>query len=160
MPELQFRKMTKADLPVVTKIEKDCQSHPWTLLQFLDGFNAGHEGWVACKRFQDRELIIGFAIVATVLDERTLLNLCVRPAYQKQGNGKNLMTFLLAQAKAEKIAQFILEVRISKRFARNLYKALGFEKITVRKGYYPALDGREDGLVYSLSFSSASSSSP
>lgn len=156
MPELQFRKMTKADLPVVTKIEKDCQSHPWTLLQFLDGFNAGHEGWIACKRFQERELIVGFAIVATVLDESTLLNLCVRPAYQKQGNGKNLMTYLLAQAKAEKIEKYLLEVRTSNRSAINLYESLGFEKITLRKGYYPALEGREDGLVYSLSFSGTS----
>lgn len=141
-------------MPVITKIESDCQSHPWTLLQFLDGFNAGHEGWVACKDFESRELIIGFAVVSKVIDEKTLLNICVRPAFQKQGFGHGILDFLLAQACSENIVKIFLEVRISNSAAIKLYESVGFEKISQRKDYYPALIGREDGLVYSLSSSS------
>ena len=150
MKDLRFRKMVKADLPVITKIESDCQSHPWTLLQFLDGFNAGHEGWVACKDCEHRELIVGFAIFSSVLDESTLLNICVRPAFQKQGYGRAILDRLLEQARSENIESIFLEVRISNSSAIRLYESIGFEKIAERRDYYPAIIGREDGLVYSL----------
>ena len=150
MKDLRFRKMVKADLPVITKIESDCQSHPWTLLQFLDGFNAGHEGWVACKDYEHRELIVGFAIFSSVLDESTLLNICVRPAFQKQGYGRAILDRLLEQARSENIESIFLEVRISNSSAIRLYESIGFEKIAERRDYYPAIIGREDGLVYSL----------
>jgi ribosomal-protein-alanine N-acetyltransferase len=151
MHNLRIRRMTKADLPVVTKIEADCQTHPWTLLQFLDGFNAGHQGWVVCRQYEEREMIVGFAIVTSVLEERTLLNICVRPAFQKQGVGRTLLEFLLQQAKVENIEKIYLEVRASNSPAKSLYESFGFEKIAERKDYYPAIIGREDGYVYSLS---------
>ena len=152
MQYLQFRKMSKVDLGVVTKIESDCQSHPWTLLQFLDGFNAGHECLVACKDFEGKELIVGFAVVSSVMDECTLLNLCVRPAFQKQGYGKSIIGFILEQAREKKICKIYLEVRSSNSTAIKFYEGLGFGKISKRKDYYPAVIGREDGLVYFLSF--------
>ena len=151
MSELLFRKMTKADLPVITKIENDCQSHPWTLLQFLDGFNAGHDSWIAYKTIEGREMVIAFAVVSSVIDESMLLNFCVRPAFQNKGYGKGLLTYLLERARAQKIAHFLLEVRASNKPAIQLYEGFGFQKISRRKDYYPALAGREDGLVYSLS---------
>jgi [ribosomal protein S18]-alanine N-acetyltransferase len=150
MKDLRFRTMVKADLPVITKIESDCQSHPWTLLQFLDGFNAGHEGWVACRDYENRELIVGFAVLSRVLDESTLLNICVRPAFQKQGYGRIILDNLLDQARSENIERIFLEVRVSNSSAIKLYESVGFEKIAERRDYYPAIIGREDGLVYSL----------
>lgn len=151
MPALSFRTMEKADLPVIVKIEKDCQSHPWSLLQFLDGFNAGHTGWVAGREIEGNELIVGFAVVSTVVDECTLLNICVRPACQNQGVGRQILEHLLRQAGADNIRKFFLEVRASNQFAIRLYESVGFEQIAVRKDYYPAVIGREDGLVYALS---------
>ena len=151
MSELRFRKMTKADLPVVIKIENDCQSYPWTLLQFLDGFNAGHDCWVVCKAYEEREMLVGFAVVSTALDESMLLNFCVRPAFQNKGVGRKLLEFLLQKARMEKMTKFFLEVRASNLFAIHLYESLGFAQISVRRDYYPSLVGREDGLVYSFS---------
>lgn len=149
-----IRPMAKADLPQVTLIEQACQSHPWSLLQFLDGFNAGHHGWVVSRQDGGREVIIGFAIVATVLDESTLLNLCVAPSQQQQGIGRHLLDFVLARARREHVSRIILEVRVSNRPAMSLYESMGFERISVRRDYYPAVIGREDGAVYSLSLAS------
>lgn len=151
MTDIHFREMDKADLPIVTKIENDCQSHPWTLLQFLDSFNAGHEGWLACRKYEGREMIVGFAIVSTVVDECTLLNLCVRPAFQNKGYGRSLLTYLLKKAREEGVGKYFLEVRASNSTAIRLYESMGFEKISIRRSYYPAPAGREDGVVYSLS---------
>ena len=148
--------MAKADLPVVTKIENDCQTHPWTLLQFLDGFNAGHDCWIASKEYEKKEMLVGFAVVSTAIDESTLLNICVRPAFQNKGVGRKLLAFLLQKARVEKRGKFFLEVRASNLSAIALYESLGFEKISVRRDYYPALIGREDGHVYSYPSLSAS----
>ena len=43
-----------------------------------------------------------------------------------------------------------LGVRPSNGIARALYDSVGFRQIGVRKGYYPAFSGREDGLVLAL----------
>ena len=151
MTDLTFRMMEKTDLPAMVKIENDCQSHPWSLLQFLDGFNSGHTGWLACREIDGGELLVGFAVVASVLDESTLLNICVRPACQKQGYGRSLLEFVLARAAENKIRKMFLEVRASNLGAIQLYESVGFQRIDVRRDYYPAVIGREDGLVYLLS---------
>ena len=40
-----------------------------------------------------------------------------------------------------------LEVRVSNERARALYAGAGFKEISIRKGYYPSRDGREDAIV-------------
>jgi ribosomal protein S18 acetylase RimI-like enzyme len=41
----------------------------------------------------------------------------------------------------------LLEVRPSNEKALALYRHFGFQQIGVRRGYYPAEQGREDALV-------------
>lgn len=158
MQTLSFRKMEKADLPAVVRIENDCQSHPWSLMQFLEGFNAGHTGWLATREVDGAELLVGFAVVMAVLDECSLLNICIRPACQKQGFGGQLLEFVMARAAAENMTRMFLEVRASNQSAIRLYERAGFERVSVRRDYYPAVVGREDGLVYVLSSLSSSDS--
>jgi ribosomal-protein-alanine N-acetyltransferase len=43
-----------------------------------------------------------------------------------------------------------LEVRLSNVAAIELYKKMGFKQIGQRKNYYPAAEGKEDAMVYSL----------
>jgi ribosomal-protein-alanine N-acetyltransferase len=150
--------MDKVDLPQVTLIEQHCQSHPWSLLQFLEGFDAGHAGWVVCHDEADRESIIGFAIVSTVLDESSLLNICVSPDFQNRGIGRYLLDFLLDKARTQGMLTCFLEVRASNKKAMALYESAGFQQVSRRADYYPLLIGREDGLVYSLSLSPAEQS--
>jgi len=156
MTSVRFREMTRQDLHAVAKIEMESQSHPWSLLQFVDCFNAGNTGWVVCKQRSGVEVIAGFAIVSAVLDEASLLNFCVRPAWQNQGVGRSMLEFLLMQARAGNIKRYFLDVRASNEVAIHLYESLGFKRISVRKDYYPAFVGREDGLVYSLSLTPSS----
>jgi len=55
------------------------------------------------------------------------------------------------------MTRMFLEVRASNKAAIRLYERAGFEQVSVRRDYYPAVVGREDGLVYILSsFSSGS----
>jgi ribosomal-protein-alanine N-acetyltransferase len=43
-----------------------------------------------------------------------------------------------------------LEVRPSNAAAKALYSRFGFRQVSLRRGYYPAHDGREDALVLAL----------
>jgi ribosomal-protein-alanine N-acetyltransferase len=48
-----------------------------------------------------------------------------------------------------------LEVRPSNSAARALYARAGFREIGLRRGYYPAREGREDALVLELALEAA-----
>jgi ribosomal-protein-alanine N-acetyltransferase len=43
-------------------------------------------------------------------------------------------------------------VRESNRPARRLYRQIGFVEVGQRRDYYPAIGGREDALLLTLSF--------
>ena len=45
----------------------------------------------------------------------------------------------------------LLEVRPSNPAAMRLYQRYGFERIGMRRGYYPAREGREDAIVMRIS---------
>jgi ribosomal-protein-alanine N-acetyltransferase len=43
-----------------------------------------------------------------------------------------------------------LEVRPSNKAAIGLYESMGFNEFSVRKDYYPAINGREDAVLMGL----------
>ncbi len=49
------------------------------------------------------------------------------------------------------MAEAFLEVRPSNTAAIRLYQSLGFEQVGTRRGYYQAVNGREDAAVLKLS---------
>jgi Acetyltransferases len=53
----------------------------------------------------------------------------------------------VARGRAETV---FLEVRPSNTAAIALYEDVGFNEIGVRKGYYPAENGREDAIMLAL----------
>lgn len=50
----------------------------------------------------------------------------------------------------------VLEVRQSNFRAQQLYHQLGFNEMSIRRGYYPAEQGREDAILMGLDLSSQS----
>jgi ribosomal-protein-alanine N-acetyltransferase len=77
--------------------------------------------------------IAGFLVARTLAaDERELLNLAVDPLHRRRGIGRSLVKALLAEAPGA----VFLEVRESNRRARDLYKSLGFQEVSLRKNYY------------------------
>lgn len=93
----------------------------------------------------------GFAITQWVLDEATLFNIAVDPAYQRRGLGKKLLNHLIEQLQQRDIFTLWLEVRASNQAAIALYEQTGFNEVSVRRNYYPAHHGREDALIMALS---------
>ena len=145
-PNYQLRPMQMADLDAVMVIEPTIYTHPWTRGNFSDSINSGYSAWV----LEANQTIIGYALLMMVLDEAHLLNLSVAKQQQKQGLGRYLLEHMLLIAKNHKAANMFLEVRPSNISAIALYENMGFCEMAVRRGYYPALDGREDAVLMGL----------
>lgn len=142
----QLRAMQMADLDAVMAIEPTIYSYPWTRGNFSDSLNSGYSAWV----LEANQTIIGYALLMVILDEAHLLNLSVAKDQQKQGLGRYLLEHMLQIAKNHKAANMFLEVRPSNISAITLYENMGFCEMAVRRGYYPAPNGREDAILMGL----------
>lgn len=142
----QFRPMTEDDLDEIMRIEPHIYSHPWSRGNFVDSLRSGYSSWVLLTEQQ----IIGYALMMLVLDEAHLLNLSVAKSYQKRGLGRLLLEHMIAVAKRHGAANMFLEVRPSNISAIALYENIGFNEMAIRRGYYPAQQGREDAVLMGL----------
>lgn len=147
--KLRFCALGIADLDAIIAIEEAVYEHPWTRGNFLDSFYSQHQ---SCGLRDDRGELIGYFFVMPVLDEMHLLTIAVAQHRQKQGCAKLLLQRLIQQAREQKIASVLLEVRVSNARAIAVYEQFGFSEIGRRKGYYPAQQGRrEDAIVMRIS---------
>lgn len=140
---LRIRKMKIVDFPSVVAIEKQVYNFPWTEGIFKDCFKAGY----ICSVCEDMEKVIAYSILSVAVGEAHIMNICVDPAEQKQGVGRDMIDYLIKLARQGKAETILLEVRPSNEGAIALYKSMGFNDIGLRKDYYPTKTGREDALI-------------
>ena len=148
---LSLRPMQLDDLDAIMQIEPTIYSHPWTRGNFSDSLNSGYSTWV----LEEKDEMIGYALMMMVMDEAHLLNLSIAKHRQKQGLGRYLLEHMMTIAKRHKAANMFLEVRSSNISAIALYENMGFCEMAVRHGYYPAdpiisKSGREDAVLMGL----------
>jgi ribosomal-protein-alanine N-acetyltransferase len=79
-----------------------------------------------------------------------LLNLSIAAGCQRQGWGSRLLQRVCECARGRRVRLLFLEVRPSNAAALRLYEGHGFERIGLRRDYYPASGGREDALILGL----------
>ncbi|MGL4861258.1 MAG: ribosomal protein S18-alanine N-acetyltransferase [Enterobacteriaceae bacterium] len=144
---IEISSLHSHDLPGALQIERACQEFPWSEKLFYS--NQG-ERYINLKLQDDKGNMAAFAITQQVLDEATLFNLAVHPTHQRHGYGTALLQHLIPLLQERGVSTLWLEVRASNLPAITLYEKLGFNQVTVRKGYYPAQQGREDAWVMAL----------
>lgn len=140
----EFFPMNERDLDAVAALEAEVQVFPWSRANFADSLQVGHSVWVL-RLGGD---LVGFSVAMGVIDEAHLLNIGVAPRYQGQGYGARLLRHVMDGARRHGAGKLFLEVRPSNERAVELYRHFGFRQIGLRKGYYPAVIGREDGLIF------------
>jgi ribosomal-protein-alanine N-acetyltransferase len=91
--------------------------------------------------------ILGHAILSTVADEASVINIAVSPKAQRQRIGHQLMENILAYAASKDCIEVFLEVRESNRPAFTMYHQFGFNEVGVRHNYYPSQKGHEDAIL-------------
>ena len=141
-----YRPMCIEELDAVCAIEQRIYPFPWTRGNFADSMIAGY----ACTVMECEGTLIGYGVVALAAGESHLLNLSIDAPWQGRGHGRALLLHHIDLARARGARIMLLEVRPSNTVARALYRAMGFEQITVRRGYYPDTAGREDALLLGL----------
>lgn len=143
----QVRLMREADVAAVLAVEEAAYEFPWTEGILRDCLRVGYSCWVLTTR----DGISGHAVMSLMgPGECHVLNVCVRPDLQGHGLGRHLMNHLIDSARDLGMSMMLLEVRPSNEVAQALYASLGFNELGVRRDYYPARNGREDGLVMAL----------
>ncbi len=152
-PQVDYLRPLKTnDIPKVLTIERQMYSYPWSEGIFKDCLKIGYSNWAFIKDGH----FVGYVILSVAVGEAHILNICLDPAYQGKGLGRQFLKEVLIIAKKKNANSVFLEVRPSNTAAVQLYKTAGFKKIGKRKNYYPAADGKEDALVLSLDLTSDS----
>ncbi len=141
------------DIPEVAILEAASFPTPWSEEQYRLVLRQG-----ACKLFGVRlqsgrahsgpgGLIAYIAVaVHAAAEEMEVYNIAVAEKYRKKGLGKRLLRLALRAAAQNGVSRALLEVRESNAAAVALYASLGFQRVGVRRGYYP--DTGEDAHVY------------
>lgn len=138
--------LTASDLAAAYAIEQRSHAFPWSEKTFAS--NQGDRYFNL--RLDVEGQMAAFAVTQVVLDEATLFNIAVDPAYQRRGLGRELLEHLIAELEAQDVFTLWLEVRASNTAAIALYESLGFNEATIRRNYYPAKEGREDAIIMAL----------
>jgi ribosomal-protein-alanine N-acetyltransferase len=151
MPTVQQRfidrPMTEADIPAVLAMERDACLHPlhaWTEDNYRSSMRAGYWLRVRCG---EQGAIAAVIVAMDGHEEVHLLNIAVGRSWHRQGLATALIDALVARCRQRQAATLWLEVRPSNQRAQALYLREGFAVVGLRKGYYPAPEGREDALV-------------
>ena len=121
------------DLEQVVEIEKALFSDPWTKEGFFTFLTKENTMFFVVE---EKEKILAYCSMQTVLDEGDILNVAVRSDRQKEGIGYFLVDSMLKMAEMSGIHIVHLEVREGNGTARRLYERLGFKEDGLRRDYY------------------------
>jgi ribosomal-protein-alanine N-acetyltransferase len=146
-----------ADLPWIMSVEQRAYDFPWTLKGFESSLDQGLNYLFQSEDNQS----LGYCCVLPVLDEATLLNVCVAPECQGKGVARQALQQIFEKLRSNGFNIVFLEVRTSNVPAIKLYQSLGFSEDGLRKGYYRAqvwdevsmelIEEREDAILMSFS---------
>ena len=143
---VRFRAMTPFDIPGVAAVEKASYQFPWSEGIFRDCLRVGY----LCRIAEFEGETVAYGIVAMGAGEAHVLNICVSEHVRGRGIGRQMLRLLIERARQAGMRDVFLEVRPSNMHAIALYQSVGFIEVGRRRGYYQAVEGREDALVLKL----------
>lgn len=163
---VRLRRMTPADLPAVTALERDLfPEDPWPERMFTSELSARRDDRFYLVADDDGQ-IAGYAGLLAPPEDRPggqadVLTMAVARPRWGQGIGSLLLEALLTEAGRRSCSDVFLEVRVDNLRAQQLYERYGFTKVGFRRGYYqpsgtdaivmrrtapPGADGRGAGV--------------
>lgn len=143
----ELRAMRWWDIDAVLAIEQALFPDAWSVGTFwaeLAGVPETRHYVVA----QESDEVVGYAGLFATGHQADVQTLAVSAGHQGKGLGATLLSALLDEASRRQCAEVLLDVRVDNEAALHLYESAGFERISVRRGYYQP--GGVDGLVLRL----------
>ena len=143
-----LRVMGWPDIEAVLALEQRANPFPWTRGNLLDSLASGYPAWVLESGEPGQVRCLGYYVAMMGVEEMHLLNIAVDPAQQGRGLARRMLAHLAGLCRTAAAPVLWLEVRESNTRARRLYEQWGFERMGLRRNYYPAAQGqREHALV-------------
>ena len=135
---ISYRQPIALDIPVLAGYEKELFPYsPWSTSQFKEEF-AGIPRTRYMSVAEADNKIIGYCGVFLPAPgiEADILTVAVLPEFRRQGIAKEFMRQIEAWSLENGASAMMLEVEQSNESAIELYKSLGYMKISVRMDYY------------------------
>lgn len=152
-PRIFIEDVRPHEADALVDIHADAFARAWSADDFvalMSGANVFSLGLRRESLFGIRRLL-GFVIVRAAADEAEVLTIAVNRSSRGRGYGRMLMEEAMRRLYRDHVAACFLEVDRGNRSAVGLYRALGFEDVGLRKGYYPdAADADGSALVMRL----------
>lgn len=122
-------------------------AHPWTALTLEQMLT---DRAIVAHVAEMRGRPVGFILSRKAADEAEILTIAVAETMRRAGLGQRLLEANLDVLVRERISALFLEVEAGNTAALALYRAFGFDRIGMRKGYYRSSKGAEDALTMRL----------
>ncbi|MBO9710401.1 MAG: GNAT family N-acetyltransferase [Caulobacter sp.] len=119
---------------------------PWSAEEF-ETLLQGPGAFAVLGEAGEPEEARGFILCRAVAGEAEILTVAVDPAARRRGWGAGLVEMAAVIAKEAGAFDLFLEVAADNTAAIALYAATGFDRVGLRKGYYPHPDGAKDAVV-------------
>lgn len=135
---ITYRQPIALDIPVLASYEKQLFPYsPWNTAQFKEEF-AGIPTTRYMSVAEADNKIIGYCGVFVPAPgvEADILTVAVLPEYRRQGIAKEFMRQIEEWSQERGASAMMLEVEQTNESAIELYKSLGYMKISVRMDYY------------------------
>lgn len=141
---ISIREAISLDLPVLVSMERLLFTDaPWSMGQFKEEFKGVPKTRYFLVATDEQDQIVGYAAVLVVAPgvEADVLTVAVLPDFTRQGIASQFMSELEKWSFSKQAPAMMLEVGVNNVNAIALYEKLGYENISIRKGYYgPGLD--------------------
>ncbi len=119
---------------------------PWSAEAF-EALLKGPGAFAVLGESGEPEEARGFILCRAIAGEAEILTIGVDPAARRRGWGAALVEMAAGIARESGAFEMFLEVAADNLAAIKLYEATGFERVGLRKGYYPHPDGAKDAVV-------------
>ena len=138
-----YRRMTPEDVPVISRLEEETFSMPWSASSFLEMISKEDARYYVAEK--DGKILGGCGVLM-IAGEGNITNVVIAPEARNQGIGTAMLRHLMAEGNREGLTAYTLEVRISNVAAIHVYEKLGFESAGIRPGFYEK--PVEDAIIY------------
>lgn len=140
---ITYRRMTPEDVPIISRLEEETFSMPWSPDSFLEMIGKEDARYYVAE--QDGRILGGCGVLM-IAGEGNITNVVIAPEVRNQGIGTAMLRHLMAEGDREGLTAYTLEVRVSNAAAIHVYEKLGFVSAGIRPGFYekPA----EDAIIY------------
>ncbi len=129
---IQIKKCLPEYIDRIYEIDKTSSEYNWTKEQFAAELKTD-------KKFNvlfANEVVVGYIIYHTVIDEAEILNIVIDNEFKGKGYGTYLLKETIEELKKKSIKNVFLEVGEKNIVATALYEKFKFEKYNIRKKYY------------------------